>query len=76
MVSKILPRPPRHKKTSTGNHSESAPGAQKQVWSLRNGDLVSVPVTTGMSDGIMTEITGGDLETGMKLVVGIKSAKK
>ncbi len=76
MVSKILPRPPRHKKTSTGNNSESAPGAQKQVWSLRNGDLVSVPVTTGMSDGIMTEITGGDLETGMKLVVGIKSAKK
>ncbi len=76
MVSKILPRPQRHKKTSDGNQGDSAAGAQQQVWTVKDGVLTPIPVTAGMTDGIMTEIVSGDIEPGMELVVGIMSAKK
>lgn len=76
MVSKILPRPQRHKKTSNGNQGSSAAGADQRVWTLKDGDLTPIPVTAGMTDGIMTEIVSGDIEPGMELVVGIMSAKK
>lgn len=76
MVSKILPRPPRHKRTSNGNQEGNAAGAHQQVWIVRDGDLAAIPVTTGMTDGIMTGIVSGDIKPGMELVVGIMSAKK
>lgn len=48
--------------------------AAKQVWVLRDGQAVSVAVTPGISDGRMTEITGGDLQAGMQVITDQQSA--
>jgi HlyD family secretion protein len=47
--------------------------AAKQVWVLRNGAAVSVAVVPGISDGHMTEITGGDLQAGMLVIIDQKA---
>jgi HlyD family secretion protein len=44
----------------------------KQVWVLRGGKAVAVAVTPGISDGRMTEITGGDLQAGMQVITDQK----
>ncbi|MGB4359132.1 MAG: efflux RND transporter periplasmic adaptor subunit [Rhodoferax sp.] len=63
IMSSVLPRMPRSgaRKTATG-------GSAKQVWVLRDGTQVAVSVSPGISDGRMTEITGGDLTEGMAVI--------
>ena len=49
----------------------------KQVWVLPAGGAgapMAVSVVPGISDGRMTEITGGDLKAGMQVITGQKSA--
>lgn len=41
-----------------------------RVYALRGADIVAVPVQTGLSDGVHTEIVGG-VEVGDTLVVGL-----
>ncbi len=41
---------------------------------LRDGVPVAVAVTPGISDGRMTEITGGELEVGMLVITDQKTA--
>jgi HlyD family secretion protein len=51
----------------------------RQVWVLPkdgSGAPVPVPVTPGISDGHMTEITGGDLKAGMLVITDQKIAPK
>ncbi len=68
-----MPRMPR-----SGTRKSAAAGAStaaaKQVWVLRDGQPVSVAVTPGISDGRMTEITGGDLQAGMQVITDQKAA--
>lgn len=45
------------------------PGAAS-VWLLVDGKPVEVPVTTGLTDGQITQITGGDLKAGDAIIVG------
>ena len=56
------PQPPKAK-------AIPAPTAAKQVWVLRDGQPVAVPVDTGASNGRHTEITGGELKDGMAVIV-------
>jgi HlyD family secretion protein len=42
---------------------------QGQVWTLQAGKPFPVSVMIGVTDGVMTEITGGDVTPGMALVV-------
>jgi HlyD family secretion protein len=63
IMASVLPRMPR-----TGARKTATGGAAKQVWVLRDGAPVSVSVTPGISDGRMTEITGGDLLEGMAVI--------
>ena len=67
LVSKLLPHPPRR----PPKRPEGATADQKQqrVWTPRDGQLISMTVTTGATDGSMTEVTSGDVEPGMELVV-------
>jgi HlyD family secretion protein len=45
------------------------------VWVLpKDGVPVPVAVTPGISDGHMTEISGGDLQAGMLVITDQKSA--
>ncbi len=45
----------------------------KEVWVLRDGAAVAVAVIPGISDGHMTEITGGDLQAGMLVITDQKT---
>ena len=43
-----------------------------KVWVLKDGEPSEILVTPGITDGRVTEITGGDLVAGTPLVIGIK----
>jgi HlyD family secretion protein len=69
LLSKILPRPPQ---PAPSAREEAQSGAKQQhVWIVRNGQLDAISVTTGTTDGVMTEVTAGHVEPGMALVVDI-----
>ena len=70
IVSSLLPKFPSGKKKATGS------GTAKQVWVLENGLATAVSVTTGINDGRMTEVTGGDLREGMQVISDQRSNKK
>ncbi len=63
----LIPRPPQN------NLARPAPmpkaGTEARVWVLRDGQPVPVPVTVGVSDGRLTEITGGELDNGTAVIV-------
>lgn len=72
LVSRLMPRPPQseRRKSAGGNKT----GAQ-QVWVLRDGQPVAVAVTAGVTNGRQTEITGGELTAGMKVITDYQDAK-
>ena len=69
----LLPRMPRSGTRKSAAASAST-AAARQVWVLRDGQAVPVAVTPGISDGRMTEITGGDLQAGMQVITDQKAA--
>jgi len=66
VISKLMPRMPRTGARKAGGGGGGA--AAKQVWILKDGQAVAVAVKAGISDGRMTEITGGDLQEGMAVI--------
>lgn len=73
LLSKLFPRPSRTKKKRS---DQSGNRKKQQVWTLRDNQPVAVPVTAGVSNGIMTEITSGDIASGMPLIIeSISKAK-
>lgn len=48
----------------------------RDVWMLRDNVLVPIAITTGLTDGILTQITGGDLKTGARVITGLESETK
>ncbi len=51
------------------NGPSAADQSGSQVWVLKDGAPAPVPVKTGLSDTARTEITGGDLKAGDKVIV-------
>ena len=72
VLSSLTPRMPGSGRRPAAAGASSA-GA-KQVWVLKDGSAVAVAVTPGISDGRMTEITGGDLQAGMAVITDQKTA--
>ena len=72
LLSSILPHPPRPQ--SAPREAPNARNKNQQVWALRNGQLTAIPITKGLSDGKMTEVTGGALEEGMEVVTDTVTA--
>ncbi|MBP8130178.1 MAG: efflux RND transporter periplasmic adaptor subunit [Candidatus Hydrogenedentes bacterium] len=66
LLSSILPHPPPPQ--STPRETVGLRNKDQHVWVLREGQLTMVPITKGLSDGRMTEVTGGALEEGMDVV--------
>lgn len=74
LVSQLLPRrPPAAEKP---RNKAAGDKKQQQVWVLRDGQLAAIPVTTGSTDGILTEVTGGDIEPGMAVIVNTVSTAR
>ena len=67
IVSKILPHP--RSRPAKTKEEVNPDKRQQHVWTLRNGQVVAIPVTVGATDGTMTEITSGDVEPGTELIV-------
>ena len=71
VVGSLMPRMP----GGTARKSAgTAAGGNKQVWVLRDGVATAVPVQTGISDGRMTEVTGGELTADMRVITDQRSA--
>lgn len=77
VLKSLTPRMPGGGRRSAAAGASTA-GA-KQVWVLPEngkGAPVAVAVTPGISDGHMTEITGGELREGMRVITAQKSGAK
>jgi HlyD family secretion protein len=64
-------RPP---ESAGGNSHQAAPGGGKkgpEVWILKADQPVAVHVTTGVSDGLFTELVEGDVKEGQELLTGV-----
>jgi HlyD family secretion protein len=72
IASSLIPRMPGGSRRSAAAGASTA--AARQVWVLRDGAPVSVAVVPGISNGHMTEITGGELEAGMLVITDQKLA--
>jgi HlyD family secretion protein len=65
ILSRMMPRPPRQ----TAQRAAAPPKGQAQsVWVLREGQPVAVAVTVGATDGRMTEVTGGEVSEGTRVI--------
>ncbi|MBI4526048.1 MAG: efflux RND transporter periplasmic adaptor subunit [Deltaproteobacteria bacterium] len=71
LISRLFPRPP---PASKSRDTGDAKGKQQRIYVLRDGQPSPISVTTGSTDGIMTEITGGDITAGAEVVTDIISA--
>jgi HlyD family secretion protein len=73
VVSKLIPRmPPRsggRKPAGGGNNA-----AVRQIWVLQDGQPVAVAVTTGITDGRVTEVSGPELKEGMAVITDQRAA--
>jgi HlyD family secretion protein len=66
-----MPRPPQNR---TPGNKASKSDAQK-VWIERDGQAVAVPVTVGTNNGRQTEITGGELSAGTRVITDYQESK-
>jgi len=74
LVGSLFPRPRRQ--GSQKSNGSMGNKSQQRVWTLKDGQISSVPVTIGSTDGSMTEVVAGDLQPGMVVVVDILSTVK
>ena len=62
--------------TSLVMPSKGAAVAQKPVWlETPSGDLTSIPLQIGISDGSLSEVIGGEVQEGDHVIVGIETKK-
>jgi HlyD family secretion protein len=74
VMASLTPRMPGNN-TRRSAASGASTALAKQVWVLpKDGVPLAVAVTPGISDGRMTEITGGDLVAGMLVITDQKTA--
>jgi HlyD family secretion protein len=80
IASSIAFGPPKVESKRKGAADNASTANARQVWVLpadakgSSTAPVAVAVTPGISDGHMTEITGGDLKLGMQVITAQKSA--
>lgn len=66
ILNSILPHPPAMKPTP--REDTNGKNKDQKVWTLRDGQLIDIPITKGLTDGKMTEVTSTGLEPGTELV--------
>jgi HlyD family secretion protein len=74
LIGSIMPGPPAD--NSSQRMATTSKGNSQQVWVLANGRPLAIPVTTGVSDGTLTEIVAGNLEQGTIVITDNVSPAK
>lgn len=72
LLGRMMPRPFRR---SPAASEPVIKGKAQRVWILRDEQATPVNVTIGMTDGRMTELTGGDLAAGTPVIVQAAAQK-
>lgn len=72
ILSKMMPRPPRSG-AKTARTDKTLPST-RQIWLLKDGQPQAAQVTTGISDGRMTEVSGEDLAPGLPVITDQRSS--
>jgi HlyD family secretion protein len=72
LLGRMMPRPARPSQAAPESMTR---GNAQRVWTLRDGKATAVDVTVGMTDGRMTEVTGGDLDAGTPVIVQAAAQK-
>ncbi len=54
---------------------ENIKGPKQRVWTVRDGTLQPIDITTGATDGAMTEVKAGTLEAGTLVVTGTATVR-
>ncbi len=80
IVGSLMPRMPRGAGGGQRRGGDSAgagpsAGAQKQLWVLQGGKPTPLRVTTGITDGRMTEVSGDGLQEGLQVITEQRAAK-
>jgi HlyD family secretion protein len=73
LVGSMLPIRPRQAMQPSG---KPAKGQAQRLWVLREGEPAPVAVTAGVTDGRMTELTGGEVREGMEVITEMVSAPR
>jgi HlyD family secretion protein len=60
---------------AAANAGSAGSAAKPQVWVLKNGKPVAVPIATGLDDDSYSEVTGGALREGDLVIVGEQRAE-
>jgi HlyD family secretion protein len=75
VLSKLLPGPPQSK--SQAKQADSSGDKGKDVWTMgEDGQLRKITITTGETDGTLTQVLSGAVTPGLQLVVGAVSGGK
>jgi HlyD family secretion protein len=72
ILSKMMPRPPRGGSRVT--RADNRPPGARQIWVLQEGQPVTLSVTSGISDGRLTEVSGEGLEPGLLVITDQRSS--
>ena len=79
LMQSLTPGPPRRAGGGfPGGKADEGKGENKQenVWVLRDGQPVPIPIETGITDGKNTEITSPELKAGDEVIVSAFSPEK
>ena len=74
LVGMLLPGPPRMSDSKTVEPDTKK--KEQQVWTVRDGQLVALSFTKGLSDNRYTEVISGQVEAGTELVTEEVSGSK
>lgn len=74
LVSKLMPRPPGSNAPKRAGNSTPREGGQRQLWVLQGQQPTPLTVTTGLSNGRLTEVSGAGLSAGQAVIVSQASA--
>ena len=74
LLSKLMPRPPGGNTPKRSGGTKTAEGGQRQIWILKDGRPQPLTVTTGLSDGRRTVVSGEGLTEGAPVITGQASA--
>lgn len=71
LVASLTPRMP----AMGGRRRSNGANAIQQLWILRDGAPVALPVTVGASDGLQVEVSGAGLAPGLAVITGTDEAE-